>query len=405
MSTDIFISRQPVFDVNERVRGYTLAYDGLSAYRTRREEPERLIVDAFLGVGLEKVTNGLPAFLEVSRSMLVGGLVELIDPTHVVVELPATDSWDPDIGESAARLKSAGYRLTVPILRPDEPDGPLFRMADYLKVDVSARSASDVIEIARRFAGRGAQLLAANVPNRSTRDACTELGFNLFHGFAYTAPEMLATRDLAIDHLRTFQLMRQIRDLEVTDPEIEAAFRTDVSLSYKLLRMVNSAAVGARGIQSIAHALRLLGRDALYRWLALLLLSSVGEEGVKAELVHTALLRARLCELISPRIATPADPDASYIVGLLSVLDVLLETPMAQLLSHMDLADDVREALVERAGILGQLLGLVEAYDLGQWDQVGELCATLKLPAADLAARYLQALNWANEQIVALRAD
>src|SRR5690606_35087642 len=161
MSTDIFISRQPVFDVNERVRGYTLAYDGLSAYRTRREEPERLIVDAGLGAALEKVTNGLPAVLEVSRSMLVGGLVELLDPAHVVVELPATASWDPDIGESAARLKSAGYRLTVPILRPDEPDGPLFRMADYLKVDVSARSASDVIEIARRFAGRGAQLLAA----------------------------------------------------------------------------------------------------------------------------------------------------------------------------------------------------------------------------------------------------
>src|SRR5690606_28979400 len=179
---------------------------------------------------------------------------------------------------------------------------------------------------------------------------------------------------------------------------IEAAFRTDLSLSYKLLRMVNSAAVGGRGIESIGHAIRLLGRESLFRWLALLLVTTVSESELDGEMVHTALLRARLCELLAPHIGRPAAADSLYIVGLISVFDALLGIPMHELVVEMALSADIRSALLDRSGPFGPVLSLVETYDAGRWDQVLDRCKAMGVEPAELASLYLSSLSWVNEQ-------
>src|SRR5262249_7353595 len=148
-----------------------------------------------------------------------------------------------------------------------------------------------------------------------------------------------------------------------TDAALEAAFRTDLGLCYKLLRMVNAAAIGGRGISSISHAMRLVGRRTLQRWLSVILVASLGSQSdVSHEMALTAMTRGRMCELVVTNARRPTDAGSAFIVGLLSLLDVLLEVPMDKILERIDLSDDVRGALVARGGPLAHPLRLVEEY-------------------------------------------
>jgi c-di-GMP phosphodiesterase len=209
----------------------------------------------------------------------------------------------------------------------------------------------------------------------------------------------LTRRDLPIEHLNTFRLLKLVRDPKTPDAEIEEMLRRDVALSYKLLRMVNSAAVGGRDIWSIGHALRLLGRDQVARWLGLLLVTDGSRDGVRTELMTLALVRSRMCELIAEASGVPRARGSLFLVGMLSVLDQLLEVPMATLVESMELATDIRGALLQREEYFGTVLGLVEAYEDGRWARVDQLCAGLDMLPAAMAALYLKSLAWAAEQV------
>ena len=402
----VFLSRQPIFDRDERIVGYALFYREPTAADTTaadvEETPERLIVDAFLGVGLDELVGDQPAYLKVTYDMLLSGSVELLDPRRVVVEVPGDCVDDADVQATCERLKARGYRIAVDgtsqVVHDATTLGPALSWCDLVRVDVRRIDRERLARLSHSLKAVGVELLAENVENREMRDICIELGCGLFQGYEFSMPEVLVRRDLSIDHLRTFQLMRTLRDMDTTNAKIEEAFRVDLALSYKLLRMVNSASVGGRGIASIGHAIRLLGRDALYRWLALLLVTGISDSELEGEIAHTALLRGRLCELLAAPLGRPAAADTLYIVGLISNLDVLLGVPMVELVEEMDLAAEVRNALLDRSGPFGPALRLVEAYDTGRWDDVLTECRALGIEATELASLYLAALAWANDQ-------
>ena len=236
-----------------------------------------------------------------------------------------------------------------------------------------------------------------HVRHRQERDTCQKFGFELFEGYRFTAPETLTRRDLPIEHVLTFRLLKMVRDPKTRDGEIEELLRRDVALSYKLLRMVNSAAVGGRDIWSIGHALRLLGRDQVARWLGLLLVTDGKSDGVRAELMTVSLVRARMCELLADASGVPRARGPLFLVGMLSVLDQMLETPMDMLADSMELAPDIRAALLHRQDFFGEVLSLIEAYEQGWWDQVDTLAAVVGVSPVSLSPLYLDALTWASE--------
>lgn len=399
---ELYVSRQPVFDRYERITGYAIFYrEAASAGAAAgADEPplERLVVDAFLGIGYDRLTDGYPAYLRATRQMIVDGAIELLDPRRTIVEVPLECATDEVVLDRLDRLTIRGFRPAMDGTQPLAGAERLLTRVEYVRIDVQGLTADELAARAQELSVYPVRLFAQNVENRTMRDACLALGFEFFQGYDFSVPEVLVRRDISIDHLRTFQLMRKLRDLDVTNSEIEAEFRADLPLSYKLLRMVNSASVGGRGISSIGHAIRLLGRDAIYRWLALLLVTGFAENELQARVAHTALLRARLAELLAPRVGQSARAGALYITGLISVLDVLLGIPMAQIIEEMDLGPDVQAALLHRAGIFGRVLRTVEAYDRGQLDLALDLCEELGIPGSDLTQLYLESLAWANER-------
>jgi len=242
-------------------------------------------------------------------------------------------------------------------------------------------------------------LLAANVRHRAERDRCVSLGFDLFEGYWFALPGVLSRRDLPIEQLRMFRLLKLLRDPEADDREIEAQVKADVGLSYKVLRMTNAAAVGGRDVWSILHALHVLGRDQLSRWLSVMLVSESAGSGVRAQQAQLALVHARMCELVAEPAGVPRSARSLFLVGLFSVLDQLLEVPMATLCEATDLAPDLRRALLFREDFFGVALRLVECCVAGQWPEMESAAAQLGIDTAMLAPLHTEALVWASQQI------
>lgn len=400
---EIFLARQPIFDLREQVVGYELFYGGTASTAETGEEAydraQHVLADAFAGIGLERMTEGHPAYIKATVEMLLNGSVELLDPARVVVVVDAADAREPDVVDTCRRLAEAGYRVALDDFVFTPASEPLLRLAGMVKVNVRLQSHEYLERLVERLRPFELELLADGVENRGVRDRCVELGFTLFQGYRFTQPEVISKRDLGVEYLQIFQLMKQIRDPDTPDSVLEEAFRRDVSLTYKLLRIVNSAAVGGKEISSVGQAIRILGREQLGRWLALLILSSGGGEGgVKEELASEALLRGRLCELLAAPSGQAGARGTLFIVGLFSLLDLLLDTPMEEIIAEMKFPDEVNEALLRREGPLGEVLAVAEAYEAGRWEEVRERCARLGIEEYVLSGCYFEALRWAEEQ-------
>jgi EAL and modified HD-GYP domain-containing signal transduction protein len=403
------LSRQPIFDATDHLAAYELFYPEESLEHGggngNGDGSDRVVVDAVLGVGLGRIAEGRPAYLRTSRDMLMRRTVDLIDPRSVVLQIPGDTRPDAELLGMCKRLIDTGYRFALDHFTMSEGAAPLLGIADIVKVDVRAYPGDQLARAAKRMKAYRVRLLAENVENRTVRDACIRLGFDFFQGYHYSRPETVTRRDLSVEHLRTLRLMSLVRDLAVSDHAVEEAFRADVALTYKLLRMVNASATGCADITSVSHAIGLLGRETLYRWLALLLITPGGRAGVDIEIANATLTRARFCEVLADAGDRPLRAPTLFLTGLLSGLDAYYQMPVSDMVEHLGLAKEVSAALVEHAGPIGSVLMLIEAYEKGDWTATNQIAADLGIADRELSMAYLEALAWANERVQLFRSD
>ncbi len=398
----LFLSRQPIFDASEKLVAFDLSYlessDVVPDDIESSLAAERMLLEACLVQGLDRVAEGRPAFLPVSRSVVVRGAVRVVHPHRAVLSLLPGTVVDDELVAACQALTKDGYKIAAQAL--DAIHSPaLMQSVQMLRLDVSALPVDSLERVAGGLSAHGARLLATGVHNRSVRDRCFDAGIELFHGYRLTRPEVLPRRDVGIDHVAAFRLMKSIRDTSLPDGELEDGFRRDLVLTYKLLRLVNTASMGGRDIHTIGHAIRLLGRETLYRWLSLLLVSGAGERGVAAELAHLSLTRAQFCEWVAWNCGIKKAGDSLFMVGLFSMLDTLLCAEMDDLVVRLELAPDVAAALTRRADFYGEVLALSEAYEAGDWAAVQTLCAGLGLQPSTLPPLYVDAIDWARKQL------
>jgi len=396
---EILVRRQPVFDRSEQLYGYELLLQRIGERASGAEAPpEQMVVDVFLGIGLDQVAANHRAFITVDRDILLGDAVRLLPKDRVVLQLVGQLSDDDELLEACDRLVWSGYRFSVESDTPEALPERILRLSEIVTLDVSRYDRQVLPDVVGWLRQYHARLMARHVRSREDRDAFLKLGFELFEGYQSGVSKTLTRRTLPTEHLLVFRLLKKIRDPKSTDNEIEDILRRDVALSYKLLRMVNSAAFGGREIWSIGHALRLLGRDQVARWLGLLLVVGVEKQGVRAELTSLSLARARMCELLATASGVPRAGGSLFLVGMLSLLDHLVEAPMEQLVESMELAPDVRQALLHREDYYGAVLSLIEAYEAGSWDAVIGWANGIGVAPEALPQIYVDSLAWAREQ-------
>jgi EAL and modified HD-GYP domain-containing signal transduction protein len=387
--SDVFVARQPIFDPSLDVTAYELLFRGSNAIdraiiSDHDEATATVVVNAFTELGIETVVGQNRAWVNVGRDFVVGGMAFALPADRVVLELLEDQVVDDELITAIELMRRDGYSFALDDFIWSDDRVPLLSLVDVVKVEVLGRDFGDVVSDVERLAPYGVRLLAEKVETREEYEACAALGFELFQGYFFCKPQTLAARGVAPNRLAMLQLLAALNDPNVDFAQLETLISRDVALSYRLLRYINSAFFGLRReVDSIGRALALLGLENVKRWSTLTVFAGI--EDKPRELIVTALSRARFCELAGPRLLDGARPDRLFTLGLFSVIDALMDAPMADLLATIPFPAEMSDALISRSGPHGALLAT--ALD----------CERGRFPSDELAGLHMQALAWASE--------
>ncbi len=399
-----FLARQPILDRKRNLFAYELLFRSgtqNSCDATDLEQASVSMVDTSFLIGLNRLTDGQRAFVNCPRDFLLQDYVTLFPPDLVVVELLETLVPDAPVIDACRRLKQRGYLLALDDFEDNLDWAPLVEIADFIKVDF--RSTTRVVQhsLAARYAGRGVRMLAEKVESPQEFSQAMKMGYSLFQGYFFCRPEILKARAIPSSKLAYMQLLQAITAPEFNMRELASKIKHEPSLTYKLLRYLNSAAFGLRSeIHSISHALQLLGERELRKWIAVV---SVGvlADGKPDELMKVPLVRGRFCELLAPHAGRAAEASDLFLLGLLSVTDAILDQPLDVILEELPVRFDIKEALLEQEVPYRNFLDLSIAVERGDWDRVTELASMMKVKEEVISELYLSAVEWSN----ALRSD
>jgi len=402
---DVFVARQPIFDRHDQLAGYELLYrntaqSAVASGAAAETMCTDTVIHAFLDIGLDELTDGSRAFINCTRDFLLDGQVDLLPANQVVVELLDNVGHDDAVVVACERLRRKGYTIALDDYVELSGNSALLKAVDMVKLDVQ-HVAPDTLEAqVNRLRHFDVHLVAERVETSERHQLCKRLGFHYFQGYYYSRPELVATQEVEVNAAVMLRLLNLLIDPTATDAEIDDGFRSDPALTYKLLRIVNSAAIGGRGIESIPFAIRMVGRQMLYRWLSLLLVSSMRTgNGVADQLVYATLLRARLCELIAEASPNVRFPQALFMTGLFSRLDTVLRISQQDLLARVNISDDIRLAVADDTGPYAEPLRLASAYEAGHWEQVDTLASGLGVMPVQMTWLYTKALTWVKQQL------
>lgn len=390
-SNTIYVGRQPIFDATMNVVAYEILFrdstSNRAAFTDGNQATSQLIINTFLELGLDAIADDKLAFINLTRDFLTGKLPLPFAPGKVVLEILEDISADAEALAGARRLAEAGYTLALDDFILSEHNLDLVPFARIIKVDILPLSAMQLREQAAKLKPFGVQLLAEKVETHEEYALCRELGFELFQGYFFSKPVVMSGRQVVPGKLALLEILAKLQSPDCDLQELERIIALDVGISYKLLRIINSSYYNlSRKVDSIQHALVILGLNTLKSWVTVISLSMVEDKPV--ELVTLTLCRARLCETLAPQFG--CRPDAAFLVGLFSLLDVLLEQPRATLLESLPLADDIVAALLDGSGGLGRLLAFTLAHEQGEWPEDAPVHLTRDL----VTNAWLQSLQW-----------
>lgn len=401
---EAYVARQPILDEKLELYAYELLYrPHKTAQAANVLDPNvaasQVIVGALTNIGLDELIGGARAFVNITGNLLASGIGDLLPPDRTVVELLEHVEPTPEVVEAVRTLKQRGYRVALDDFEYHPRFEPLLQLADVIKLDVLNRSPAEIAASIEplRANGRGdrLELLAERVETHAVFEACRDLGCTLFQGYFFSRPHTVTGRDIPASKVAALRLLGALNDPSAEFSDFEAVFRTDVSLSYKLLRYLNSPANGLRReVSSIQQALVLLGVNNLRKWASLVLFCESAEEKPPA-LVQGALSRARFCEHLARHVDLEAT--SAFTVGMFSLLDALLDRPKEEVLARLPLDAAVDRALREGEGKLGSLLQLARAWERGDWPGVETARAVLGLDPDAATEAYVEAARWAGE--------
>ena len=367
---DFFLARQPILDRNQDLYAYELLFRAAAAGPanvTNDIAATASVIAHASELGMGNVIGNSLGFINVDAAVLMSDFIYFLPKNKVVLEILETVEVTESIIARVEKLADAGYIFALDDVIADSVNvRKLLPMVDSIKVDISELDNAALTSLARKFKLAGKKLLAEKVETLEQFQHCLSLDFDYFQGYYFAKPTILTGRKLTPSQIAIVRLMTQIAsDAQLS--AIESSIKQDASLGLSLLRLVNAPSSGVpERIDSIGQALKVLGRQQIHHWLQILLYAE-SEKGHAAAspLLALATTRGRLLELMAERIR-PGDrvtAGVAFTVGILSLMDALFGLPMEEVLRQLSVADEVRQALLARAGMYGDMLRLVECIE------------------------------------------
>ena len=396
-----FIARQPIFDTRGRVQAYELLFrSGLHNYFDCDDQDHAaasVIANSNLLFDLEEMTGGTRAFINCTRRVLVEELMTTLPRHQVAVEILEDVEIDATLIDACRRLKEQGYMLALDDFVYHKSYEPLLELADIIKVDFLLSDVQQQEDLARTMIPRGIKMLAEKVETPEVYEQAKRMGYQLFQGYFFAKPVIISRKDIPTNKMQFLRILRDVHAEEVDFKRLAKTIQSEVSLSYKLLKLVNSAAFALRNrVTSIIQALSLLGLREIRSWISLLSISFMADDK-PAELISSSLIRARLCEQLALPCGLGSRQADMFLMGLFSLLDVIMSRPIDEILNEIHVESDIVEALAGIPGPLKTTLELVIAMEKGEWNQVSTLAAALQLDEQLLPSAYLDAVKWAQD--------
>jgi EAL and modified HD-GYP domain-containing signal transduction protein len=400
-----FLGRQPILDRNQQLIGYELLYRA-DAQATEAQfsdgEFASLVVIASLlqDIGPEQVLGGKLGFVNVGpESIGDDSPIMLLEPKRTVLEFESRSAVDEEVLARLGVLRQLGYGVSVTVDSPAVLRQPLFALASHVKVDLLRVSMEQLPLVVKLLKGAGGRrmLVAEKVETREQANACLGLGFDCLQGYYFARPETLSARKLEPGRAAVMQAIKLLlRNADVMD--VDNALKRDVALSVKLLRYMNNAGMGlSTKIESIKHAIGLLGYNKLARWLTLLLATADSKDPTAPLLARAAITRGRLMELLGEGRFDVAQRDNLFIAGTFSLLPAMLLVPMSAALEDLDLPAEVADGLLHRTGEFAPYLKLAEACEDPSLAGVAKLCKQLSIAPKALNLAQMQANDWVTQ--------
>jgi EAL and modified HD-GYP domain-containing signal transduction protein len=397
-----YVARQPILDLRGRVHGYELLFrDGPQQLKFSGDGDlaTRTILDNMVIFSLDKLTGGLPAFVNCTHEALTDRLVEVLSPSMFVLEILENIEPTPELIRACCRLKTAGFRLALDDFRWRPGCEPLVEIADYIKIDFTLSDKEERRAIHERIRGRAVALVAEKIETQEQfRDARDE-GFTLIQGYYFCRPELIENRKIPANKLTQIEILRLLREDTMDFEKLCGLVKRDASLTYRLLRLLNSPACAVRQeVRSIKSALIAVGEEG-FRRIAMLAIASELNAGQPGELLRLAFVRGRFCEVVAEQCGL--DPTEQYLVGLLSLLPAMLRVPMQQLTPALPLREEICIALMGAAIPERMLLEWLICHEHGQWEECDRIVDENGLDQLKLLRCYAEAVVWAETALSA----
>lgn len=352
----------------------------------------RLITDAVSGPGFDALSDGKRVFVNLSPDVLLSDVTGLFDPERVVFEVPAGMAVTPAIVAVCARLHEHGHALALDGFATGLPAEALLPFARFVKVDVLDTPLEDVAALTATLLARGLTVVGERVETEEAFLAARAAGCSLFQGYFFCRPQTVSVRAISASQVTQRQLLAALMQTNVSIVAIDELLKRDTTLSYRVLRTVNSAGFGLRReIGSIREALVMLGLDQIRKWASLWTLASLNRG--PSELVTMTIVRARTCEVVGNALGR-AD-QGYFLLGMCSLLDALLGQPMDEVVAELPVNAEIRGALLGEPNPARQVLDAVTRYERAEWLKSSSAAAAAGLDEDTLPQAYLDVLAWA----------
>ena len=401
---DVFIARHAIFDRSLALFGYELLFR--SCQRNSADvtcdttSTLQVLANSLLSSGLEALSSNAPVFINFGQELLTSKWTSLFPPKSVVIEILESVKPSPEVLASCKSLKQMGYLLALDDVTGDCGDDELMELANFVKVDFRRTTKEEQLQIAKALKKRGKRLVAEKVETHEEFAWACEAGYHYFQGFFFAKPTLLKGQHTTSIKVNSLRLLRELQHEDLDFDRIEATIKCDISLTYKLFKYVNSAIFyRQKTITCVKTALMVMGDLDVRRWITLATLPGLAS-GSSRELVVHALVRAKFCEMLAQEAAVTPPSDA-FLVGMFSLLDALVDRPMAEILAELNLPSAIKAPLLGTSGPTGVSLiyQMALRYEEGEWDELETLAKQLFLPVHVTTALYLQAIRWSSQML------
>ena len=398
------IARQPIFNRHMNIYGYELLYrDAPSATAflggvDQNVATSETIKNSFHGVGIERVTGGKRAFVNFTEDLILEEVATLLPVRLLVVELLETVRATPAVLEACAKLHKRGYLIALDDFTFEADAMNFLKVADIVKVDFLATDMGRIRQFAHEMSNKNIKLLAEKLETQEMYKEALAMNFSLFQGYFFSHPANVdSDKELNPLKINCLQLMRLSMQENVNFTKIANIIKHDVALSYRLLRVVNSAFFGLRyTVKSIRQALAILGMDEVKKWITLVCLSELRDEKPD-ELITMSLIRARFLELLGDRVGLRKQADDLFMLGLLSLMDAIMDLSKEEIIRRTQVSENIANPLITGVGTFAELLRMVICYERSEWDEAIKIAQDFGLVSDDLVDLYLESVYWSNQ--------